>query len=153
MKLNQLVEFNPKETIKPNTLVKKISMDQLGIFTRKIANFSYEFYSNGSKFRNGDTLMARITPCLENGKTAYVNMLDENEVAFGSTEFIVIRAKPNVCINEFAYYLTISSLVRPYAIESMIGSTGRQRVQQDLVENLEIPNYSMEEQQHIVNTK
>jgi type I restriction enzyme S subunit len=68
-------------------------MEQLEPFTRKIANYELSKFTGGSKFRNGDTLFARITPCLENGKTAYVNILDDNEVAFGSTEFIVMRKK------------------------------------------------------------
>ena len=152
MLLKDFIDFNPKESLSKD-FHKKISMDQLKPFQRYINSDNYEMFSGGSKFRNGDTLMARITPCLENGKTAYVNILNENEVAFGSTEFTVIRAKQGICVDKFAYYITISSLVRPYAIESMIGSTGRQRVQQEVLENLEIPYFSLEEQQHIVNTK
>jgi type I restriction enzyme S subunit len=48
---------------------------------------------SGSKFRNGDTLLARITPSLENGKTGFVNFMTDAEVARGSTEFIVLRSK------------------------------------------------------------
>lgn len=94
--------------------------------------------------------MARITPCLENGKTAFVSILDEEEIGYGSTEYIVLRAKPNVSIPDFVYYLTISKIVREPAIKSMVGSSGRQRVQQSVLDELEIPKYSLTEQQHIV---
>lgn len=66
-------------------------MEYLQPFTRAISDYETAKYSGGSKFRNGDTLMARITPCLENGKTAYVSILDDGEVGFGSTEYIVFR--------------------------------------------------------------
>lgn len=77
--------------------------------------------------------MARITPSLENGKTSIVNILDDNEVGFGSTEFIVLREKPNISKNNFLYYLAISPELRELAIQSMTGSSGRQRVQTDVV--------------------
>ncbi len=85
------------------------------------------------KFRNGDTLVARITPCLENGKTAYVDVLEENEVGFGSTEYIVIREREGVSDRQFLYYFLISPEFRDVAILSMSGSSGRQRVQTDVV--------------------
>lgn len=90
--------------------------------------------------------MARITPCLENGKIAMVNILDENEVGFGSTEYIVFRAKAGLTIPDFVYYLVCSSFVRNPAIKSMVGSSGRQRVQTAVVENLEIDFPSLFEQ-------
>ena len=93
--------------------------------------------------------MARITPCLENGKTAMVNILDENEVGFGSTEYIVFRAKKELTIPDFVYYLVRSSFVRELAIKSMVGSSGRQRVQTNVVENLEIDFPSLTEQTQI----
>ena len=96
--------------------------------------------------------MARITPCLENGKTAYVSCLESDEVGFGSTEYIVIRAKKGVSLPDFVYYLTISMIIREPAIKSMVGSSGRQRVQQSVLDELEIPYFSLDEQQHIVDT-
>lgn len=77
----------------------------------------------------------------------------KNEVGFGSTEYIVFRAKDGISYPDFVYYLVISSLVREPAIKSMVGSSGRQRVQQTVIDELEIPNYSLAEQQHIVDTK
>jgi type I restriction enzyme S subunit len=79
------------------------------------------------KFRNGDVLLARITPCLENGKTAYVNFLGTDEVACGSTEFIVLRGRQ--VSPYFTYCLARTHDFRENAIKSMIGSSGRQRVQ------------------------
>ena len=127
-------------------------MDQITPFTRYVKSDSYEKYSGGSKFRNGDTLFARITPCLENGKTCYVNSLNNDEVAFGSTEFIVARAKPSISLPLFIFYLLTSNKIRNKAIVSMTGSSGRERVQQVELDNIEIPDYTLEFQQHIVNT-
>ena len=106
-------------------------------------------FKGGTKFRNGDIIMARITPCLENGKTAKVNILDEDEVGFGSTEYIVFRAIDNVSDADYLYYLICSPTVRNAAIKSMVGSSGRQRVQTDVVENLEISVPSLVEQRKI----
>lgn len=83
---------------------------------------------SGSKFRNGDTLLARITPCLENGKTGFVNFMAEGEAGRGSTEFIVLRSKR--VTPEFVYCLARTYEFRENAIKSMIGSSGRQRVQE-----------------------
>ena len=127
-------------------------MDQLSPFTRYIDSKIYEPYKGGSKFKNGDTLFARITPCLENGKTCYVNFLNNNEIAFGSTEFIVVRSKPGISLPLFIFYLFSSENIRSKAIISMTGSSGRERVQQVALDNIEIPNYSIDFQQHIVNT-
>ena len=94
-------------------------------------------------------IMARITPCLENGKTAKVNVLEENEVGFGSTEYIVFRAIDGISDEDFVYYLVCSPIVREPAIKSMVGSSGRQRVQTDVLQNLEINLPDLETQQKI----
>ena len=151
MLLKDFIDFNPKESLSKD-FHKKISMDQLKPFQRYINSDNYEMFSGGSKFRNGDTIMARITPCLENGKTAYVNCLTSNEVAFGSTEFIVARAKKGISLPLFIYYLLCSTPIRNTAILSMTGSSGRERVQQFMLDNYEIPDYSLEFQQHIIDT-
>ena len=119
-------------------MAKKVPMDKLRPFCREIPGFEMSAYSGGAKFRNGDTIMARITPCLENGKTAKVNILSEGEVGFGSTEYIVFRAKPGVADADFLYYLVCSPTVREPAIQSMVGSSGRQRVQNGVLEQLEV---------------
>lgn len=132
------IEVNPKETITKGCISKKIGMDKIQPFCRDISEYELSEFTGGSKFRNGDTIMARITPCLENGKIAMVNVLNKNEVGFGSTEYIVFRAKEGLTTPDFVYYLVCSSLVRDPAIKSMVGSSGRQRVQTDVVKNLEI---------------
>ena len=93
--------------------------------------------------------MARITPCLENGKTAFVDVLSEGEVGFGSTEFIVMRARPGISDPQFVYYLSTSPDFRNIAIKSMVGSSGRQRVQQGVLDELELSVPSLPEQQKI----
>lgn len=132
-KLSDFIEFNPKESIKKGSIAKKISMDKIEPFCKAISNFEISNFKGGSKFRNGDTLLARITPCLENGKTSKVSILDENEVAFGSTEFIVSRAKSDISDSDFIYYFLTSEIFRKRAIQSMVGSSGRQRVQLGLI--------------------
>lgn len=93
--------------------------------------------------------MARITPCLENGKTAYVDMLDDGEIGFGSTEFIVMRAKAGISDPQFVYYTAINPTFRNVAIKSMVGSSGRQRVQQSVLEELELSVPGLDEQRRI----
>ena len=147
-KLKDIAEFNPKESLAKGVVAKKVAMDKLQPFCRDIPGYELEPFSGGTKFRNGDTIMARITPCLENGKTAKVAVLDEGEVGFGSTEYIVFRAKDGID-EDFIYYLVCSPLVREPAIKSMVGSSGRQRVQTDVVQNLEIMVPDYEEQKQI----
>lgn len=137
-KLSDIADFNPRETIKKGAIAKKIPMDVLRPFYRDISYYVEECFSGGTKFRNGDTIMARITPCLENGKTAQVSILNDGEVGFGSTEYIVFRAKEGIADKDYLYYLVCSPEVREPAIKSMVGSSGRQRVQTDVVKNLEI---------------
>ena len=147
-KLKDIADFNPRESLTKGVVAKKVAMDKLQPFCRDIPGYELELFSGGTKFRNGDTIMARITPCLENGKTAKVAVLDDGEVGFGSTEYIVFRAKDGVD-EDFIYYLVCSPLVRDPAIKSMVGSSGRQRVQTDVVQNLEIMVPDYEEQQRI----
>lgn len=136
-KLSDIAAFNPKEKLEKGKRAKKVAMDKLQPFCRDIPGYEIESFSGGTKFRNGDTIMARITPCLENGKTAKVSILEDGEVGFGSTEYIVFRAKENVD-EDYLYYLVCSPMVREPAIKSMVGSSGRQRVQADVVQNIEI---------------
>lgn len=148
-KLSDIVEVNPKESIAKGAVAKKIPMDKLQPFNRDIQEFVYEEFRGGTKFRNGDTIMARITPCLENGKVAQVNILDDDEVGFGSTEYIVFRAREGVCDRDYLYYLVCSPLIREPSIKSMVGSSGRQRVQIDVVQNLQLSVPSLHIQKQI----
>ena len=107
------------------------------------------FRGGGSRFRTGDTLMARITPCLENGKIARYLAIEADDVGHGSTEFIVIRGRPNVSDTEFAFYVTRSNSVREYAISQMSGTSGRQRVPVDALNTLIVSVPSLPEQRAI----
>jgi type I restriction enzyme S subunit len=133
--LEDLIEFNPKTTISKGMEAKKISMENVLPFNKRIQDFVVDKYSGGAKFKNGDTLLARITPCLENGKTAFVDILNDDEIAFGSTEFIVMRSKENLSDPQFIYYLAISEEFRDTAMQLMTGSTGRQRVETEALKN------------------
>jgi len=149
VKLGDVVVFNPRETIRKGKLAKKIDMSVLQPFTRDVPSCEILEYKGGTKFRNGDTIMARITPCLENGKTAKVSILEDNEVGFGSTEYIVFRAIEGITDEDFVYYLVCSPIIRNPAIKSMVGSSGRQRVQTDVLQNLEINIPDLENQRKI----
>lgn len=133
--LEEIAFINPTERLPKGTLAKKIAMNELQPFTKKISGFVAEEYSGGMKFQNGDSLIARITPCLENGKTAFVDILQKDEVAFGSTEFIVLREKQDLSDKNFLYYFAISPEFRDVAILAMTGSSGRQRVEPAVVCN------------------
>lgn len=149
MKARDFMEFNPKESLKKGELATKVTMDKLLPFEKFISSMEQAPFSGGSKFKNGDTLLARITPCLENGKTAFIDGLKEGEVAFGSTEFIVLRSRKGVSDPQFIYYLAISSFFRNIAIKSMVGSSGRQRVQIGALKDIDIKVPSLEEQRRI----
>jgi type I restriction enzyme S subunit len=127
-KLSDFMDFNPYTPLSKGIIAKKVTMEKLIPFNRKIQGYEDAVFSGGAKFKNGDTLVARITPCLENGKTAYVDFLDDEEVAFGSTEFIVLRAKEGISDSRFIFYFAISDEFRDTAIQLMSGTSGRQRV-------------------------
>ena len=149
IKASDFLEYNPRLSIKKGSIATKVAMDKLQPFSKKILETEQAVFSGGSKFCNGDTIMARITPCLENGKTAFVDILGENEVAFGSTEFIVLRAKEGISDPQFIYYLATSPEFRNVAIKSMVGSSGRQRVQQGVLNDLELCVPPIKEQEAI----
>lgn len=138
IKAADFINFNPRESLPKNKMAKKVAMECLQPFSRDVNGFESTAFCGGTKFRNGDTIMARITPCLENGKTAQVNVLGNDEVGFGSTEFIVMRSKPGISDSYFIYYLAISPSFRNIAIRSMVGSSGRQRVQQSVLDATEL---------------
>lgn len=103
VRLGDVFEFNPKESIAKGAVAKKVAMDCLTPYCREISGFEFAEFSGGTKFRNGDTIMARITPCLENGKTAMVSILDDDEIGIGSTEYIVFREKEGISNKYFIY--------------------------------------------------
>ena len=146
--IQHIADFNPREQLAKGALAKSVPMAMLKEFQRQITGYEIKAFNGGAKFRNGDTLLAKITPCLENGKTAFVDILDDGEVAFGSTEFIVLRAK-NETNPEFLYYFAISPDFRKRAIECMEGTSGRQRVNENALKTLELPIPEPQTQQSI----
>ncbi|QQB07366.1 restriction endonuclease subunit S [Corynebacterium urealyticum] len=128
MPIGEAFEINPKVSIKRGTDVPFISMDRLEPGRRDVDAVETRSYSSGSKFEPGDTLMARITPCLENGKIARYLPKDEPMPAAGSTEFMVLRGRPGITKTEFAYYFAIDPTIHDLAVTLMTGTSGRQRV-------------------------
>ena len=151
-KLKDLVEFNPRESLAKGTLAKKVTMSDLVEKKRKIRNFHITEYKGGTLFRNGDILFARITPSLENGKIAQVDILEDNEIGFGSTEFIVWRAIAGVSDPGFVYYLANYGPIVETAIRSMSGTSGRQRVQLDALKDFACPVPPLRTQKAIADT-
>ena len=127
LSLPEAIEVNPRRVLKKGTIAPYLHMQNLPIQGHRPHDWTYREYNSGTKFINGDTLFARITPCLENGKTGFVDFLGEDEVGWGSTEYIILRPKSPLPV-EFGYYLARSDGLRMFAIHNMTGSTGRQRV-------------------------
>ena len=131
------VYINPRVSVPRDGEKPFVPMGCLSNDSMHITNIESRAGNSGAKFQNGDTLFARITPCLENGKTGFVQFLpDPQSVAFGSTEFIVLRSK--TLTPEFVYLLARSDEFRGVAIKSMSGATGRQRVQEKCLEDLRL---------------
>lgn len=142
--LSNFANINPTRTLSKGTEARYVEMANLPTKGSFPMDWSLKSYEGGMKFTNGDTIMARITPCLENGKTAYIDFLDENEVAFGSTEYIVISAKEDFCPALF-YFLARNNEFVDYAVSHMNGSSGRQRVSGADIANFLMPNISTED--------
>ena len=136
--LKELVAVNPREPMTRGTIAPYLDMAALPTSgPSPDAPVSREFAS-GTRFRNADTLLARITPCLENGKTAFVQCLHEGDIGWGSTEFVVMRSIPPVP-PEFTYLLARDSKFRSESIQSMTGTSGRQRVQPEALAHFALP--------------
>lgn len=144
-------EVDPKVRIAKNTEVPFVEMADIEPWNRSAHAKGGKKFSGGSKFLDGDVLVARITPSLENGKTSIykADQLDKNTPAGGSTEFIIVRGIPGKSISEFAYYLLRTADLRAHLIANMNGSSGRQRVQADALRNYVVDLPSIEEQQRI----
>ena len=130
--LDQLIEIGPSEPMRKGELTPYLEMSALPT-QGPISDLPIlREYSSGTRFRNGDTLLARITPCLENGKTAFVQNLPANAVGWGSTEFIVMRSLSQVP-KAVSYLLAREPAFRRHAIQSMTGTSGRQRARADAI--------------------
>lgn len=136
---SKALEINPKLSVEKGLQISHVPMACLSQSGMTVDKSAFELRTNHTsvKFQNGDTLFARITPCLENGKSGYANFLADGEIACGSTEFIVLRGKE--VSNEFTYLLAREDNFRGNAIKSMIGSSGRQRVQPSCFDRYIVP--------------
>lgn len=132
-----LIDFNPHRKLSKGNKSPFLEMSNLNTSTYCPITWRDREFMSGTKFINGDALLARITPCLENGKTAYVDFLEEGQVGWGSTEFIVMRAKHGLH-PFFSYIIAKYQDFRDFAESCMAGSSGRQRVDINNLMNYEI---------------
>ena len=133
------VEVNPRRTVARGTLAPFVDMAALPTETRRVRPCRVKPVGNGGpRFANGDTLFARITPCTENGKTGLVEFLPAEEVATGSTEFIILGPRPELTLPEFVYYLAKNPAFRSFAVSQMRGTSGRQRVPTSVFDDFEV---------------
>jgi type I restriction enzyme S subunit len=133
-RLPDAVEVNPRRTLKAGVVAPYLDMKNLPTQGHSAEEVIDREFSSGTKFQNGDTLLARITPCLENGKTGYVDFLEDEQVGWGSTEYIVLAPKPPLP-PQFGYLLARSDALRAHAIQNMTGTSGRQRVPSECFNN------------------
>lgn len=136
--LSEAISVNPKRTLAKGTKAPYLSMANMPTNGSTPLKTVDRPYKSGMKFSNGDTIVARITPCLENGKTAFVSFLKDGEVGWGSTEYIVMKPKLPLP-DEFAYCLARTDRFRRFAITNMTGTSGRQRVSSKVIEDYQIP--------------
>ena len=130
VQLPEVIEVNPTRSLSKGQIAPYLDMKNMPTQGHRPDNWIDRPFGSGTKFINGDTLIARITPCLENGKTAFVDFLENGQVGWGSTEYIIFRPKPPLPL-EFAYYLARSEDLKVFAIQNMTGSSGRQRTPSD----------------------
>ena len=142
--LSEIAELNPKRSLAKNEMARYIDMAQLSTSGSFPNGWEIKPYNGGMRFKNGDTLLARITPCLENGKTAYIDFLDTNEVAFGSTEYVVMCSQGQYP-SEFFYCLARYPSFVDYAVKNMNGSSGRQRVSAETIGKYSLPQLTDDE--------
>lgn len=135
--LSDIMYFNPEYSLSKGTNAPYLEMKNVNPIRFHPDNWSFRDFTSGMRFKNGDTLLARITPCLENGKTCYVSFLNKDEIGWGSTEFIVMRMKEHY--HKFISYLIAKdSNFRYFATKNMTGTSGRQRVQANSLKNFTI---------------
>ena len=135
--LPQAIEVNPKRSLREGKIAPYLDMASMPTRGHAPTDVADRAFGSGMRFINGDTLVARITPCLENGKTAFVDFLKDGQVGWGSTEYIVLRSKPFLP-REFAYCVARSDSFREFAIQSMTGSSGRQRVPAEALDHFQL---------------
>ncbi len=124
--LPEVISVNPFRSLKKEDVAPYLDMANMPTQGHRAIEWIDRPFGSGTKFTNGDTLVARITPCLENGKTAFVDFLADGQVGWGSTEYIILHPKPPLP-PEYGYYLARSEELRNHTIQNMTGTSGRQR--------------------------
>ena len=145
-RIRDKVQCNPTVKLTKGEMYPFVGIDRITSGNRDIAIANKEVYSGQScsKFCKGDTIMARITPCLENGKIAQYNL--DSEIAMGSTELFVFREMENISDKDYIYYLISTDYVRNNAVNSMTGASGRQRADIKFIGKLKwnFPEYDVQ---------
>lgn len=141
-KFSDFVEINPSVSLNGNEKYSYVEMKDLQDGNKYCFPSTERKPVSGARFQNGDTLFAKITPCLENGKICQVQGL-KNNIGFGSTEFFVFRGKQRISDNEFVFYLSRWDEVRSFAVSNFEGTSGRQRVPKNCFDNLylDLPDF------------
>lgn len=148
--LGKAVHFNPKVKLQKGEQYAFIEMDDVNPADKFVQPKDKKVYesSSCSKFKNGDVLFARITPCLDNKKIGTAS-IGSNQAGFGSTEFIVIRAKEGHTNQEYVHYLCKSEYIIQNAINSYVGASGRQRADANFIKKVVVPLPPPDEQHRI----
>src|ERR1043166_2365579 len=144
--LPEVIEVNPPRPLRKGEVAPYLDMANMPTRSARALEVYDREFGSGMRFMDGDTLVARITPCLENGKTCFVDFLGDGKVGWGSTEYIVLRPKPPLP-PEYAYFLARTEDFRNFSISNMTGTSGRQRVPADCLEHfqVEVPSAKLAE--------
>lgn len=148
VRIGDSIECNPTVKLVKGNEYPLIDIDKISVGRKLVTNKDTIVYEkqSGCKFQNGDTLMARITPCLENGKMAMASIPDKG---IGSTELFVFRGKKGITDNDFVYYFLKQSYIRNLAANSMTGASGRQRADLKFIKKIKFDLPSLPIQQKI----
>lgn len=148
VRIGDSIECNPTVKLVKGNEYPLIDIDKISVGRKLVTNKDTIVYEkqSGCKFQNGDTLMARITPCLENGKMAMASIPDKG---IGSTELFVFRGKKGITDNDFVYYFLKQSYIRNLAANSMTGASGRQRADLKFIKKIKFDLPSLPTQQKI----
>lgn len=146
MKFLDCIDVNPKISLEKGKIVPFIEMGNVSTIYRNPVAVERKPFDSGVKFQDGDTVVARITPCLQNGKRFYCKNIG---TGFGSTEYLVFRPKNESIDNLYLYYFMKTEFIKQSMINSMVGATGRQRVNNDVFKSIEVNFPNKEKQREI----
>lgn len=146
MKFTEYVEVNPKTNLKKGEYAPFVEMANVSITYREPEKIEYKKYTGGPKFQEGDSVVARIEPCLQNGKRFFWK---SDKIGFGSTEYIVFRAKEGKMDSKYLFYFLKTDYIKKSMVSSMVGATGRQRVNNDVFGQIEIAVPNIEKQKRL----